>query len=106
MALPKTLEPSLTPDELTFLAEDEHIQVVPLFSMGKIRLLSVSSFRPARYVTCHDTLSTDRRGGLLMSGHLWSISAPISLLCSTMARLELETETQMQDSHAGVADSG
>lgn len=43
MALPKTLEPSLTPDELTFLAEDEQIQIVPLFSMGKIRLLSVSS---------------------------------------------------------------
>lgn len=43
MALPKTLEPSLTPDELTFLAEDESIQIVPLFSMSRIRLLSVSS---------------------------------------------------------------
>lgn len=42
MALPKTLVPSLTPDELTFLAEDEVIQIVPLFSMSKIRLLSVS----------------------------------------------------------------
>lgn len=50
MALPKTLEPSLTPDELTFLAEEEQIQIVPLFSMGKIRLLSVSSFCPARAV--------------------------------------------------------
>jgi len=30
MALPKTLQPSLTPDELTFLAEEEVIDIVPL----------------------------------------------------------------------------
>ena len=40
MALPKTLQPTLTPDELTFLAEDEQIDIVPLFSMTRIRLLS------------------------------------------------------------------
>jgi GINS complex subunit 2 len=42
MALPKTLQPALTPDELTFLAEDESIDIVPLFSMTKVRLIGVS----------------------------------------------------------------
>ncbi|RXK36182.1 DNA replication complex GINS protein PSF2 [Tremella mesenterica] len=48
MALPKTLQPSLTPDELTFLAEEEEISIVPLFSMTRIRLLSgiYGSFQP------------------------------------------------------------
>ncbi|KAK1928019.1 hypothetical protein DB88DRAFT_61421 [Papiliotrema laurentii] len=39
MALPKPLQQSLTPDELTFLAEDEQVQIVPLFSMTRVRLL-------------------------------------------------------------------
>ncbi|ORY28978.1 DNA replication complex GINS protein PSF2 [Naematelia encephala] len=39
MALPKILQPSLTPDELTFLAEEERIDIVPLFSMTRVRLL-------------------------------------------------------------------
>ena len=42
MALPKGLAPTLTPDELTFLAEEDKVQIVPLFSMTKVRLLSVS----------------------------------------------------------------
>ena len=41
MALPKTLQPSLTPDELTFLAEEDTIDIVPLFSMTRVRLMSV-----------------------------------------------------------------
>ena len=41
MALPKALQPSLTPDELTFLAEEDVIDIVPLFSMTRVRLLSV-----------------------------------------------------------------
>jgi GINS complex subunit 2 len=43
MALSKTLQPSFSPDELTFLAEEEVIDIVPLFSMTRVRLLSVSS---------------------------------------------------------------
>lgn len=31
----------MTPDELTFIAEEEHISIVPFFSMTKVRLLSV-----------------------------------------------------------------
>jgi len=46
MALPKTLQASLTPDELTFLAEEEMIDIVPLFSMTRVRLLSVSIDQP------------------------------------------------------------
>lgn len=42
MALPKTLHPALTPDELTFLAENDHVHIVPLFSMTRVRLISVS----------------------------------------------------------------
>jgi hypothetical protein len=42
MALPKHLQPALTPDELTFLAEHDHIDIVPSFSMSRVRLLSVS----------------------------------------------------------------
>lgn len=40
MALPKHLQNGLTPDELTFLAEDDVIDIVPLFSMSRVRLLS------------------------------------------------------------------
>ncbi|OCF31110.1 DNA replication complex GINS protein PSF2 [Kwoniella heveanensis CBS 569] len=40
MALPKSLQNGLTPDELTFLAEEDTIDIVPLFSMTRIRLLS------------------------------------------------------------------
>ncbi|WRT64096.1 uncharacterized protein IL334_001025 [Kwoniella shivajii] len=39
MALPKQLQNGLTPDELTFLAEEETVNIVPLFSMTKVRLL-------------------------------------------------------------------
>lgn len=42
MALPKHLQNGLTPDELTFLAEEDVISIVPLFSMSRIRVLSVS----------------------------------------------------------------
>jgi hypothetical protein len=42
MALPKTLQPALTPDELTFLTENDEISIVPSFSMSRVRLLSVS----------------------------------------------------------------
>jgi hypothetical protein len=44
MALPKGLQPTLTPDELSFLSEEDVIDIVPLFSMTRVRLLSVSSF--------------------------------------------------------------
>lgn len=40
MALPKSLQGGLTPDELTFLAEDDTIDIVPLFSMSRVRLLA------------------------------------------------------------------
>lgn len=40
MALPKHLQSGLTPDEHTFLAEEEVIDIVPLFSMSKVRLIS------------------------------------------------------------------
>ncbi|ORX34280.1 hypothetical protein BD324DRAFT_637367 [Kockovaella imperatae] len=40
MALPKSLVATLTPDELTFLAEEDRVQIVPLFSMTRVRLLS------------------------------------------------------------------
>jgi GINS complex subunit 2 len=42
MALPKSLASSLSPQELAFLAENEPIEIVPLFSMTPVRLLSVS----------------------------------------------------------------
>ncbi len=42
MALPKHLAHSLSPQELAFLAEQDTIEVVPLFSMSRVRLLSVS----------------------------------------------------------------
>lgn len=42
MALPKGLQPTLTPDELSFLAEEDVIDIVPLFSMTRVRLLGVS----------------------------------------------------------------
>ncbi|WVR05846.1 DNA replication complex GINS protein PSF2 [Kwoniella sp. DSM 27419] len=40
MALPKSLQRGMTPDELTFLAEEDVIDIVPLFSMTRVRLLS------------------------------------------------------------------
>ncbi|WVQ85406.1 hypothetical protein IAT38_007571 [Cryptococcus sp. DSM 104549] len=48
MALPKILQPALTPDEHTFLAEEDKIDIVPSFSMTSIRLISgvYGPFRP------------------------------------------------------------
>ncbi len=43
MALPAQLQYSIMPDELEFIATEELINVVPSFSMGKIRFLSVST---------------------------------------------------------------
>ncbi|KAJ9096833.1 hypothetical protein QFC21_005104 [Naganishia friedmannii] len=40
MALPASLERSLTPQELTFISEQQEIEIVPSFSMTKIRLVS------------------------------------------------------------------
>ena len=45
MALPATHVPSLTPQEMEFLAEEDHLSIVPLFGMDSVRLLSV---RPER----------------------------------------------------------
>lgn len=41
MALPKALQPALSPHEITFLAEEELIDMVPLFAMSRFRLMSV-----------------------------------------------------------------
>ena len=43
MALPPQLRTSTTPHELEFIANEELIEIVPLFSMDRIRLLSVST---------------------------------------------------------------
>ena len=61
MALPKTLVATLSPDELTFLAEEEKIQIVPSVSMTKVRLLSVSPRLPCLLYP----------GGQAGSGKLW-----------------------------------
>ncbi|KAI5450977.1 DNA replication protein psf2 [Naganishia albida] len=53
MALPPTLETSLTPQELTFVTEEQEIEIVPSFSMSKIRLVSgvYGPFDPPRRAT-------------------------------------------------------
>ncbi|CAD6573797.1 MAG: DNA replication protein psf2 [Tremellales sp. Tagirdzhanova-0007] len=65
MALPKTIQSSLTPDELTFLAEEELIGIVPLFSMTRVRLLSgiYGPFQPpsASFVPLWLALSLKRK---------------------------------------------
>lgn len=50
MALPKALQGGITPDELTFLAEEDVVEIVPLFSMSRVRLLSgtYGPFEPPR----------------------------------------------------------
>lgn len=48
MSLPPTLETSLTPQELTFITEEQEIEIVPAFSMSKIRLVSVRPLLPRR----------------------------------------------------------
>lgn len=66
MALPETLHPALTPDELTFLAENDHINIVPLFSMTRVRLISVSP----RLCTQHILTRRHRRVYMGHSDHL------------------------------------
>ncbi|GHJ88057.1 hypothetical protein NliqN6_4459 [Naganishia liquefaciens] len=53
MALPPSLDQSLTPQELTFITEEQHIEIVPSFSMSKIRLVSgvYGPFEPPRRAT-------------------------------------------------------
>jgi GINS complex subunit 2 len=42
MALPAELFLSPSPQELTFIAEEELIEIVPSFSMSRVRLISAS----------------------------------------------------------------
>jgi hypothetical protein len=52
MALPSALLLSPSPQELTFIAEEELIEIVPSFSMSPVRLISVSRYslsRTSRY---------------------------------------------------------
>jgi hypothetical protein len=43
MALPSHLRASITPNELELIASETLVDIIPSFSMGKIRLLSVSN---------------------------------------------------------------
>lgn len=88
MALPKTLQPALTPDELTFLAEDESIDIVPLFSMTKVRLIGVSESSS----TCVDGV-----------GYLWAVPTALGMYCAAVARSVAEEEAEMQDCSSGMA---
>lgn len=53
MALPPSLQDSLTPQELTFIAEEEVIEIVPNFKMSKVRLIGVSSIMESRIYSAH-----------------------------------------------------
>jgi hypothetical protein len=68
MALPRQLQPSLTPDELAFLAEEDVVDIVPLFSMTKVRLLSVSPRQRSRAERGRGTSSEVERGRVTRSG--------------------------------------
>lgn len=94
MALPKTLQPSLTPDELTFLAEEDAIDIVPLFSMTRVRLLSVR--RSSVYVQ-------RVRGLQHCPGHIRSLSAAFGQSRSHMACSISETETEVPHSSPRLA---
>lgn len=53
MALPKQLQAGMTPDEYTFLAEEQLIDIVPNVAISRIRLLSgmYGPFRPPTKAT-------------------------------------------------------
>jgi hypothetical protein len=54
MSLPARLQLSLTPYELEFVAcEHESIEIVPLFNMDRIRLISVSFYDQFIFVFDH-----------------------------------------------------
>lgn len=92
MALPKTLHPALTPDELTFLAEHDHINIVPLFSMTRVRLISVSPRLRTRHVLTRRHL-----------GYIWTIQTTFSLSSPAVAGTVAQEEEKMQNSAARMA---
>ena len=92
MALPKTIQPSLTPDELTFLAEEELIDIVPLFSMTKVRLLSVSPGPLVQWVELSCTFRP--------LGDLRPLSTALCVICPALARSVSQTKTEMSDSRS------
>lgn len=57
MSLPPTLQASTTPHELEFIAMEDTIEIVPLFSMDRIRLLSVSYDQTDLAILAHDALA-------------------------------------------------
>lgn len=82
MALPKTLHPALTPDELAFLAEHDHISIVPLFSMTRVRLISVSP----RIRTPHMLTRRRRRVYMGHSGRLQLLESRCGSACPSRRR--------------------
>ncbi|KAL7423832.1 DNA replication protein psf2 [Cryptotrichosporon argae] len=92
MALPRSLQPGLSPDELTFLTEDDVIDIVPLFSMTRVRLLSgiYGPFTPpsAASVPLWLALSLKRRRKCRVVPPAWLAAEPLQQL------LQAERENQ------------
>lgn len=64
------LPPSLLPAELEFISEETLIQIVPLFSMDPIRLLSVRPPSPSRFSFLSSPTDTRKTRVGWTAGHL------------------------------------
>ena len=79
MSLPSQLVPSLTPEELEFIAcSHETIEIIPLFNMDRIRLISVST--SAR---CLESIT--KLGCRYRVGRVRAVPTAEKGLCTTMA---------------------
>jgi hypothetical protein len=103
MALPQSLEHALTPQELTFITEEEHIEIVPSFGMSKIRLVSVSSLPSFSYPWLVWYGSLIRCW--VPVGRIRTIRTATTRDGSVMARTLAQAEEEMSDHSAGLVDA-
>lgn len=88
MALPGFLAPSLTPQELTFLAEQEEIEIVPAFTMSPVRLIQVRS--SAECLILQTLIKLIQRH----VGRLWTVPTIIQNQGAALARPEPQAQEE------------
>ena len=101
MSLPPQLRASLTPVELEFIAcSHEMIEIVPLFSMDRIRLISVSAV-PRMYLAPRTLMLLFDND--MCTGCIWPFRSAYKDPGSSLASSKLEAENEMPNNSTQLA---
>ncbi|SRR5258708_3980505 len=101
MSLPPQLRASLTPVELEFIAcSHETIEIVPLFSMDRVRLISVSTAPQICLAPWTLTLLVHDE---MHPGCIWPFRSAYKDPRSTLASSKLEAENEVPNNSTKLA---